>query len=212
MELAKAEPAPIAPPLRILLIDDEPTVREALADTLVEDGHAVVQAPSGPEALARLGEGTPVDLVLTDLGMPEMTGWDVARAVRQRWPGLPIGLVTGWAVALEMSDEERRGVDSSSPSRTRSRPAFRPRSRPACLRWGAERAPHTPTLRAPAQPWRFASVVVMYGLERAPTPHAPGPGAAVALRERRSHVRARRALSLAPRSAPRRSRGASRAL
>jgi CheY-like chemotaxis protein len=52
-----------------------------------------------------------VDLVLTDLGMPEMTGWDVARAVRQRWPGLPIGLVTGWAVALEMSDEERRGVD-----------------------------------------------------------------------------------------------------
>ena len=110
-ELAKAEPAPIAPPLRILLIDDEPTVREALADTLVEDGHAVVQAPSGPEALARLGEGTPVDLVLTDLGMPEMTGWDVARAVRQRWPGLPIGLVTGWAVALEMSDEERRGVD-----------------------------------------------------------------------------------------------------
>jgi CheY-like chemotaxis protein len=108
---AKAEPTPIGAPLRIMLIDDEPTVREALADTLVEDGHAVVQAPSGPEALARLGEGTPVDLVLTDLGMPEMTGWDVARAVRQRWPGLPIGLVTGWAVALEMSDEERRGVD-----------------------------------------------------------------------------------------------------
>ena len=77
----------------------------------LEDGHAVLQAPSGPEALARLGEGTPVDLVLTDLGMPEMTGWDVARAVRQRWPGLAIGLVTGWAVALEMSDDERRGVD-----------------------------------------------------------------------------------------------------
>ena len=97
--------------MRILLVDDEPAVREALADTLVEDGHAVVQAPSGPEALARLGEGTPVDLVFTDLGMPEMTGWDVARAIRQRWPGLPVVLVTGWAVALEMSDEEKRGVD-----------------------------------------------------------------------------------------------------
>jgi CheY-like chemotaxis protein len=111
VEPARAEPTPAGAPLRILLVDDEPTVREALADTLVEDGHAVVQAPSGPEALARLGEGAAVDLVLTDLGMPEMTGWDVARAVRQRWPGLPIGLVTGWAVALEMSDEERRGVD-----------------------------------------------------------------------------------------------------
>jgi CheY-like chemotaxis protein len=108
---ATAEPTPIGAPLRIMLVDDEPTVREALADTLLEDGHAVLQAPSGPEALARLGEGTPVDLVLTDLGMPEMTGWDVARAVRQRWPGLAIGLVTGWAVALEMSDDERRGVD-----------------------------------------------------------------------------------------------------
>jgi len=53
-----------------------------------------------------------VDLVLTRSGQcPRWTGWDVARAVRQRWPGLPIGLVTGWAVALEMSDEERRGVD-----------------------------------------------------------------------------------------------------
>jgi len=110
-EPARTEPTPAGAPLRILLVDDEPTVREALADTLVEDGHDVVQAPSGPEALARLGDGTPVDLVLTDLGMPEMTGWDVARAVRQRWPGLPIGLVTGWAVALEMSEEERRGVD-----------------------------------------------------------------------------------------------------
>ncbi|HET9539321.1 MAG TPA: ATP-binding protein [Candidatus Limnocylindria bacterium] len=111
LEPAKVEPAPLGAPLRILLVDDEPTVREALADTLVEDGHAVVQAPSGPEALARLGEGTPVDLVFTDLGMPEMTGWDVARAIRQRWPGLPVVLVTGWAVALEMSDEEKRGVD-----------------------------------------------------------------------------------------------------
>jgi signal transduction histidine kinase len=110
-EPAKPEPTPAGSPLRILLVDDEPTVREALADTLLEDGHAVVQAPSGREALARLGEGASVDLVLTDLGMPEMTGWDVARAIRQRWPGLRVGLVTGWAVALEMSDEERRGVD-----------------------------------------------------------------------------------------------------
>jgi signal transduction histidine kinase/CheY-like chemotaxis protein len=102
---------PEGPPLRILIIDDELTVREALADSLAEDGHAVIQAASGPEGLARLAGGVTVDVVVTDLGMPEMTGWDVARAVRTRHPGLPVGLITGWAVALEISDEERRGVD-----------------------------------------------------------------------------------------------------
>jgi signal transduction histidine kinase/CheY-like chemotaxis protein len=104
-------PTPEGPPLRVLVIDDEPLVREALADSLVEDGHAVIQVASGAEGLARLAEGADVDVVLTDLGMPEMTGWDVARAVRTRHPGLPIGLITGWAVALQISDEERRGVD-----------------------------------------------------------------------------------------------------
>jgi signal transduction histidine kinase len=104
-------PAPAGPPLRLLVIDDEASVREALADSLAEEGHAVVQAASGREGLARLAEGVAVDAVLTDLGMPEMTGWDVARAVRTQRPGLPVGLVTGWAVALEMSEDERRGVD-----------------------------------------------------------------------------------------------------
>jgi signal transduction histidine kinase len=104
-------PTPQGSPLRILIIDDELSVREALADSLAEDGHAVIQAASGPEGLARLADGITVDVVVTDLGMPEMTGWDVARAVRTRYPGLPVGLVTGWAVALEIGDEERRGVD-----------------------------------------------------------------------------------------------------
>jgi signal transduction histidine kinase len=107
----EAEPTSDGLALRILVIDDERTVREALADSLAEDGHTVLQAASGPEGLARLAEGAAVDVVVSDLGMPEMTGWDVARAVRMRHPGLPIGLITGWAVALEISDEERRGVD-----------------------------------------------------------------------------------------------------
>jgi CheY-like chemotaxis protein len=104
-------PEPAGPHLRLLIIDDETTVREALADTLADEGHAVIQAGSGRDGLARLAEGLAVDAVVTDLGMPDMTGWDVARAVRRQHPGLPVGLVTGWAVALEMSDEELRGVD-----------------------------------------------------------------------------------------------------
>ena len=106
-----AAPTPAGPPLRMLVIDDEVSVREALADTLADEGHTVIQAASGKEGLARLTEGARIDVVITDLGMPDMTGWDVARAVRTQFPGLPIGLVTGWAVALEMSEDERRAVD-----------------------------------------------------------------------------------------------------
>jgi len=108
---APPAPTPLGPPLRVLVIDDEVTVREALADTLADEGHTVIQAASGKEGLARLSGGARVDVVITDLGMPDMTGWDVARGVRTQFPGLPVGLVTGWAVALQMSDEERRAVD-----------------------------------------------------------------------------------------------------
>ena len=104
-------PTPGGSPLRVLVIDDETSVREALVDTLTDEGHTAIQAASGKEGLQRLAEGARVDVVITDLGMPDMTGWDVARAVRRARPGLAIGLVTGWAVALELSEEERRAVD-----------------------------------------------------------------------------------------------------
>jgi CheY-like chemotaxis protein len=96
----------VPPPLRILAIDDESRFRETLADVLEEQGHVVVQAPGGEEGLRLLEAGERFDLVITDLGMPDMTGWDVVRAVRERWPGLPVGLLTGWG-EVELSDDER---------------------------------------------------------------------------------------------------------
>ena len=82
--------------LRVLIVDDEPEVRSALADMLGIAGHTAFQAAGGREALAWLDAGQPVDLVLTDLGMPGMMGSEVARAIRGRWPHLKIGLMTGW--------------------------------------------------------------------------------------------------------------------
>jgi signal transduction histidine kinase len=102
-------PSPVAP-LRILIVDDEPTVLEALADTLAEDGHAVLRAGSGREALALLDGGERVDLVITDLGMPGMTGWELARALRTRWPDLPVGLISGWTSSADFSAEEASHV------------------------------------------------------------------------------------------------------
>jgi len=83
-------------PIRILVIDDEAEVRTVLADLLTAERHNVLQAASGREGLAMLEEGLRVDLVLTDLGMSGMRGSDVARTIRVQWPGLPVGLITGW--------------------------------------------------------------------------------------------------------------------
>ena len=91
----------------ILIIDDEEEVRSMLVDMVASEGHDVLQAGSGREALALLEGGVAVDLVLTDLGMPGMTGWEVARAVRSRWPGLAVGLVTGWGDRLDVPAADR---------------------------------------------------------------------------------------------------------
>jgi len=80
--------------LRILLIDDEPTVLEVIALMLRFDGHTVLTAANGRLGLARLEAGEAVDLVLTDLMMPDLSGWEVVRAVRSQWPALPVGIVS----------------------------------------------------------------------------------------------------------------------
>ncbi len=78
---------------RILVVDDLAYVREALAGLLRGAGYEVVTAESGPTALAAFDEGG-ADLLLTDLYMPEMTGWDLVRTVRARHltnaRGLPV--------------------------------------------------------------------------------------------------------------------------
>lgn len=111
---ASLVPPPLSP-LKILLIDDETRVRAALSDALAALGHAVAQAPSGRDGLEQLERGERVDVVITDLGMPGMNGWDVARVVKARWPDLPVGLVTGWAMGGELTDAEVGQVDFVIP-------------------------------------------------------------------------------------------------
>lgn len=107
---AAAETEPSAGALRILVVDDQPEVRETLVDMLAGDGHRVLQADGGRQALDLLASGQRIDVVLTDLGMREMRGSDVAREVRARFPLLPVGLVTGWAEE-EVTAEERQHSD-----------------------------------------------------------------------------------------------------
>ncbi len=81
--------------MKILLIDDDPAVLEVIGLLLASEGHAVVSASRGEEGLERLAAGERVDLVLTDLTMPGVSGWDLARTVRARWPDVRVGFITG---------------------------------------------------------------------------------------------------------------------
>lgn len=95
---------------RILVIDDDPLGVEILMAFLQTLGHEAVVATGGPEGL-RLMETNKFDLVLTDLGMPEMSGWDVAQAAKTRLPSLPVVLVTGWGDHIDPSRLAGTGVD-----------------------------------------------------------------------------------------------------
>jgi CheY-like chemotaxis protein/anti-sigma regulatory factor (Ser/Thr protein kinase) len=114
-EAPPAEPvpslaAPPVPPARILVIDDEAGVRDALMEMLSTHSHLVTGAASGPEGLALL-ERHHFDLVLTDLGMPGMTGWEVARRVKAHRPETPVVLITGWGASIDADQQRRSGVD-----------------------------------------------------------------------------------------------------
>lgn len=81
--------------LSILVVDDEPSVRETLADMLSALGHDVVLAESGLLAAEKVVQRN-FDLVFTDLAMPEMDGWETARAVRRNSTNTLVVLVTGY--------------------------------------------------------------------------------------------------------------------
>ncbi|MDX6710495.1 MAG: hypothetical protein QOH96_1511 [Blastocatellia bacterium] len=99
------------PRLRLLVVDDEDLVRMTLVETLESMNHEVISAASGREGLQRLSESS-VDIVLTDLSMPDMDGWTFARHIRQRFPHLKTVLVTGYGGSEELEGEYATLVNS----------------------------------------------------------------------------------------------------
>lgn len=97
--------------ITILVIDDDERVRTLLRDILLFGGFNVIEAHDGNSGIRYL-EDSCVDLVLTDLGMPEMNGWEVAKRVKRLRPNLPVILVTGWGTGLEEEEINCSGVDS----------------------------------------------------------------------------------------------------
>ena len=82
----------------VLLVDDEDVAREAMAERLRELGYRVLEAADGPAALHTLDGGARVDMLVTDVGLPNgMNGRQVAEAVLERRPGIPLLFITGYA-------------------------------------------------------------------------------------------------------------------
>jgi PAS domain S-box-containing protein len=105
----EAAPPPPAPPApverpgggRVLLVEDDEAVRLLARVVLTEAGYMVVQARDGEEALRRHA-ATPADVLLTDVLMPRVGGPELAARIRERTPGLPVVLMSGYAAdALE---------------------------------------------------------------------------------------------------------------
>jgi PAS domain S-box-containing protein len=110
VEVTKPVKLADAASLSILVIDDESFVRETLGDMLTILAHTVVLVESGREALREL-ELQHFDLVFTDLSMPEMDGWEVAREIRRRQPEVQIVLVTGYGKGTEPPPGEKNLID-----------------------------------------------------------------------------------------------------
>ncbi len=96
-------------PGRILVIDDEPEVAAVVRDVLVAEGHTVDTATSGSHGV-ELADVSDYDLVFTDLGMPDMSGWEVADKIRRSRPRTPIVMITGWGMSVDDGEARRRGV------------------------------------------------------------------------------------------------------
>src|SRR5947208_15429848 len=102
--------APAFPQRRILVVDDEPFVCDAVKMMLNFDGHIVETANNGKDALAMFEVGK-FDLVITDFAMPSMKGDELAAAIKARSPKQPVVMITAYAEMLQSSDNPLTGVD-----------------------------------------------------------------------------------------------------
>jgi len=95
---------------RILVIDDDEFVRNVLSRTLAQADHQVTLAEDGGKGVQLFREGA-FDMVLTDLGMPGVSGWEVCRMIKEISPHTPVGMVTGWGDERHRGKMEECGLD-----------------------------------------------------------------------------------------------------
>jgi CheY-like chemotaxis protein len=93
-----------------LIVEDEEDVRNLLKDILTHEGHRVETASNGKIGIEKFKKKK-FDMVLTDLGMPGMSGWQVAEKIKAINGKVPIALITGWSIDLKESEMKEKGID-----------------------------------------------------------------------------------------------------
>jgi len=100
--------------LKILVVDDDENIREVLADLLLLEGHEVLLAEEGEQALLIFEENLP-DVVITDLGMPGISGWEVAKRIKKKDPSKKVIAVSGWGASLQKDQLKESCIDQVLP-------------------------------------------------------------------------------------------------
>ena len=97
--------------VRVLVIDDDADIRRLLCDILTSAGHLVADVSNGAEGI-EIFKKEAFDLVLTDLEMPEMSGWEVARSIKNHNPDVTIVLITGWGETIDSTRLRESGIST----------------------------------------------------------------------------------------------------
>ena len=95
---------------KVLVIDDQPIVTDLLVSVLERMEYQAEVASCGKEGL-EMFEKDRFDLVITDLGMPDISGWEVSKAVKQKRPDIPVVVITGWGVDPDPNKVKDSKVD-----------------------------------------------------------------------------------------------------
>jgi nitrogen-specific signal transduction histidine kinase/CheY-like chemotaxis protein len=109
----QSQPAPAprpAPGAKILVVDDSEEVREVLRELLSRHGYTVITCPDGESGLVEL-DTRKFELAMVDLGLPGISGLEVAHRLKLKWPGTPVALMTGYGDRMGPDDAKSRGVD-----------------------------------------------------------------------------------------------------
>ncbi len=107
---AAAAPAPLPPAQPLLLVEDEAPLRRLAERALARAGYAVLAAEDAEAALDLVAAGATPAALVSDVSMPGMDGLALARALRQRWPGLPVLLLSGYAASTIGCDLESEAI------------------------------------------------------------------------------------------------------
>ena len=91
---------------RVLLVEDEATLRSIIARNLAVRGHTVTEADSAGQAISRLSEARP-DLMLLDINLPDRSGWDILREMRLRGWDVPVVIISAVRVSAARLEEFR---------------------------------------------------------------------------------------------------------